>query len=243
MQQGRRPGRSSSSCALRVSNRAPARVQPSSSPASPGSFCSIRPAARLAVGGQQQPGGQLLGLAEIVLERRRPGRPPPAPPGPGSAAGRAAAGAGFSMVIASIGVRARGRAGRAAASPSSSTLGDAAQGAGGGAFGEQRAQRAVAAQLDRQPAVDLGVAGEQRRGGGGFAQQLGARCRAGSAARRGSAARCRPGARARRARRRRRAGSGSGGRRSCARSSVSGRLRRTACGVRVASDNARRPCK
>ena len=64
---------------------------------------------------------------------------------------------------------------------------------------------AVAAQLDRQPAVDLGVAGEQRRRGGGFAQQFHRRQRRtrGRWPRaRGSAARCHPGARARRARRR-----------------------------------------
>ena len=63
------PDQSSSSCGDRVSNRAPARAQPSSSPASPGSFCSIRPAAACFVGGQQQPRRQLLGLAEVVLER------------------------------------------------------------------------------------------------------------------------------------------------------------------------------
>src|SRR5690606_6204721 len=38
-------GQASNSAGERVSNRAPARFQPSSSPASPGSFCSIRPAA------------------------------------------------------------------------------------------------------------------------------------------------------------------------------------------------------
>src|SRR5690606_36735959 len=38
-------GQSSNSAADRVSNSAPARFQPSSSPASPGSFCSICPAA------------------------------------------------------------------------------------------------------------------------------------------------------------------------------------------------------
>src|SRR3546814_4263118 len=48
---------------------------------------------------------------------------------------------------------------------------------GGRAFGEQGAQRPLAAQLHGQAAVDLGVAGEQRRCGRGFAQQLGHRQR------------------------------------------------------------------
>ena len=49
---------------------------------------------------------------------------------------------------------------------------DAAQGARSGAFGEQGAQGAGTAQLHRQPALDLGVSGEQRGGGRGFAEQF-----------------------------------------------------------------------
>src|SRR5690606_29967426 len=45
-------------------------------------------------------------------------------------------------------------------------------GAGGSAFGEQRAQPSGAAQLNRQATVDLCVAGEQRGGRSGFAEQF-----------------------------------------------------------------------
>ena len=79
----------------------------------------------------------------------------------------------------------------------------------GGAFGEQRPQRAGAAQLHAQPAVELGVAGEQRRRGAGLAEAVGDRG-AGRARAPGSPARFRPGAPARRARRSARAGTGTG---------------------------------
>ena len=51
-------------------------------------------------------------------------------------------------------------------------LGDAAYRTCRGAFGKQRPQRALAAQLDGQPPIHLGVTGEQHRGGTGFAQQF-----------------------------------------------------------------------
>ena len=49
---------------------------------------------------------------------------------------------------------------------------NAAQRALAGAFGEQGAQGAGAAQLHAEPAIELGVAGEQRGSGAGLAQAL-----------------------------------------------------------------------
>ncbi|KAG1461180.1 hypothetical protein G6F57_014191 [Rhizopus arrhizus] len=124
-----------------------------------------------AVGGQQQAGGQLFGLAEVVLEgfvQFRCGQ-----------ADQALVALRFARVQARVldGDREQGviaQAGQVARRVGTvAELGDAAQGTGGGAFGEQGAQGGAAAQLDRQAAIDLGVAGEQRRGHAGLAEQFG----------------------------------------------------------------------
>ncbi|MNI55906.1 hypothetical protein D3C73_1108840 [compost metagenome] len=124
-----------------------------------------------AAGGQQQARRQLLGLAEVVLERfiqfwrgqcdqalvaLRFAR----------IQARIFDGDGQQRVLTQVGQVAGGVT-------AFGQLDDAAQGAGGSAFGEQRAQGRVAAQLDRQAAVHLGVAGEQRRGHAGLAEQFG----------------------------------------------------------------------
>ena len=121
------------------------------------------------VGGEQQPGGQLLGLEEVVLE----GRPH-----------RAAFQRDQALVALGVApVRGRvfdgDRQDRIGPEVGQALrrgllvveLRDPAQRARRRAFGEQGAQRAVAAQLHGQAPIDLRVAGEQRRRGRGFAEQ------------------------------------------------------------------------
>src|SRR5690606_2476956 len=117
-------------------------------------------------------GGQLLGLAEIVLE------------GLGQRAGaaqrdQALVALGLARVQARVldgdrqqRVVAQLR-GRARGVGAFLEAGNAADGAGRGALGEQRAQGAVGAQLDRQPPVHLHVSGEKGRRRDRLAQQGG----------------------------------------------------------------------